>query len=244
MKKNDKTRTYSDSNKTSTYGDKNKTTTYGDKTSIYGDDKKLTKETVHNLTVGDNIVLNNKDYVILEIISESTGEAVIYKIEDNEQDIHALKLYYEFHNTQDEPNTEALERIKKIKDEDILNLIDFGTGINKYKGKYCFEISDFAFGHDLLYTDNLKEKYSPDFIIKEVIPQIFLGILKLHQNRIYHCDLKPQNIFFLDKEQIEIVIGDYGSAKTFNFDAAKSSNPQRYGNQAAHHIIFLKVGGS
>jgi len=227
MKKPDKnkTTTYSNGNKTNTYGDKNKTSTYGDKnkTSIYGDDKKLTRETVHHLKAGDNITLNNNKYNILEIISESTGEAVIYKIENKEQKIFALKLYFEFKDAENEPNTEALSRIKNIDDEDILNLIDFGTGINKYKGRYCFEISDFAYGFDLLSIKSIKEKYSLDFTIKEVIPQIFLGILKLHESRIYHCDLKPQNIFFLDKEQKEIVIGDYGSAKTFDFDAAKSS---------------------
>jgi len=154
MKKPDKnkTTTYSNGNKTNTYGDKNKTSTYGDKnkTSIYGDDKKLTRETVHHLKAGDNITLNNNKYNILEIISESTGEAVIYKIENKEQKIFALKLYFEFKDAENEPNTEALSRIKNIDDEDILNLIDFGTGINKYKGRYCFEISDFAYGFDLL----------------------------------------------------------------------------------------------
>ena len=204
------------SNKTQTYSDSNKT-------SIYGDSGKRTKKSVHNLKAGDNIVLNDIEYLIIEIISESTGEAVIYKIEDNTQNIFALKLYFEFHSPENEPNTEALSRINKIEDVDILNLIDFGTGINKYEGKYCFEISDFAHGFDLLSVESLKEKYSLDFIVKEVIPQIFKGILKLHQNRIYHCDLKPQNVFFLDKEQKEIVIGDYGSSKTFEFDAAKSS---------------------
>ncbi len=207
MKKHDKTKTYSDSNKTS----------------IYGDSEKLTKGTVHNLKAGDHIVLNNAEYTIIEIISESTGEAVIYKIEDAEQNIFALKLYYEFNSAENEPNTEALLRIKNIKDVDILRLYDFGTGINKYENKYCFEILDFAHGLDLLDVNNLKETYKPDFIIKEVIPQIFKGILKLHENRIYHCDLKPQNVFYLDKEQIEIVIGDYGSAKTFEFDAEKKS---------------------
>ncbi len=239
MKKHDKTKTYSDSNKTTTYGDS----------------EKRTKETVHNLKAGDNIILNNKEYKILEIISESTGEAVIYKIEsvtpkspkgdfaaatkkspsgdlgakqakanfNQKQKIYALKLYFEFKDAENEPNTEALSRIKNIKDIDILCLYDFGTGINKYKGKYCFEISDFAHGHDLLKVENLKEKYKPDFIEKELISQIFKGILRLHENRIYHCDLKPQNVFYLDKEQIEIVIGDYGSAKTFEFDAEKKS---------------------
>jgi serine/threonine protein kinase len=206
MKKSDKTQIYSDINKTSTYRDESRT-----------------KPSIHNLKPGDKLRLNDKEYTIIEIISESSGEAVIYKVEDSERKIYALKLYYEFHSVENEPNTEALSRIKNIKDVDILNLIDYGTGINKYKGKYCFEISDFAYGHDLLSIDNIKKKYSLNFIVSEVIPQIFTGILKLHENKIYHCDLKPQNVFYLDKEQKEIVIGDYGSAKTFDFDAAKSS---------------------
>ena len=207
MKKTDKTKIYSDN----------------DKTSVYGGEKKRTKESVHHLKPGDKLTLKGKEYKILEIISESSSEAVIYKVEDAEHQIFALKLYYEFHNPENEPNTEALKRIKNIVDEDILTLIDFGTGINKYKGKYCFEISDFAQGNDLLSVVDFKKKYTAQFIEKEVIPQIFDGIVKLHENRIYHCDLKPQNVFYLDKEQKEIVIGDYGSAKTFEFDAEKSS---------------------
>ena len=203
--------------------DKTKIYSGSDKTSIYGGDKKRTKESVHHLKPGDKLTLKGKEYKILEIISESSSEAVIYKVEDAEHQIFALKLYYEFHNPENEPNTEALKRIKNIVDEDILTLIDFGTGINKYKGKYCFEISDFAQGNDLLSVVDFKKKYTAQFIEKEVIPQIFDGIVKLHENRIYHCDLKPQNVFYLDKEQKEIVIGDYGSAKTFEFDAEKSS---------------------
>ncbi len=207
MKNPDKTEIYSNNSKTTTYGDS----------------KQGTKETVHKLNVGDDITLNKKDYKILEIISESTGEAVIYKIQDNKNKLYGLKLYFEFTDSEHEPNPEALARIKEIKDVDILRLYDYGTGVNKYQGKYCFEISDFALGYDLLSVKDLKTKYTPEFLEKEVVPQIFLGILKLHENRIYHCDLKPRNIFYLDKEQIEIVIGDYGSAKTFEFDAEKQS---------------------
>jgi len=207
MKESDKTKIYSANNKTTTYGDS----------------EKRTKESVHNLKAGDKLILNENEYQIIKIISESTGEAVIYKVEDTSKNIFALKLYYEFHHAEYEPNTEALSRIITIEDEDILKLFDFGTGINKYKGRYCFEISDFAFGFDLLSVESLEEKYSPDFITHEVIPQIFKGILRLHDNKIYHCDLKPQNVFYLDKEQKQIVIGDYGSSKTFEFDVAKSS---------------------
>jgi len=207
MKNSDKTQTYSDNNKTS----------------IYGSVEKRTKETVHELKPGDQINLNSTEYQIIEIISESTGEAVIYKVNDAEGKTFGLKLYYEFYHPEQEPNTEALERIETIDDKDILKLFDFGTGTNKYKAKYCFEILDFADGGDLLNIVNIREKYNPDFLEKEVIPQIFKGILRLHNNKIYHCDLKPQNVFYLDKEQVEIVIGDYGSAKTFDFDTEKKS---------------------
>ncbi len=205
--------------------DPDKTNIYSDddKTQIYGESGKQTKETIHHINLGDVITLNTKNYKILEIISESTGEAVIYKVEDENHDICALKLYYEFTFPEQEPNHEALQRIQSINDVDILNLHDFGTRTNKYKGKFCFEISDFAHGSDLLNVKDFKEKYNQEFITKEVIPQIFLGIMHLHQHRIYHCDLKPQNIFFLDEAQIDIVIGDYGSAKTFEFDAEKQS---------------------
>jgi formylglycine-generating enzyme required for sulfatase activity len=202
--------------KTQIYSNNNKTT-------VYQEAEKRTKPSVHNLHPGDKIVLNNKSYEILDIISENTGEAVIYKIKNKAENPFALKLYFEFKNPENEPNTEALERIKKIKDVDILRLHDFGTGTSKYKGKYCFEIADFANGSDLLSLKNIKEKYLSDFLIDEVVPQIFKGILTLHNNRIYHCDLKPQNVFYLDKQQLDIVIGDYGSAKTFEFDATKNS---------------------
>jgi len=205
--------------------DPDKTNTYSDdrKTIVYGDSGKLTKETVHHIKGGDFITLNNIEYKVLEIVSDSSGEAIIYKVENLHHEVYVLKLYYEFINTEQKPNHEALARIKPINDVDILDLHDFGTGINKFQGKFCFEISDFAHGSDLLNVEHFKSKYSPEFIIEEVVPQIFLGIEKLHQHRIYHCDLKPSNIFYLDEEQLDIVIGDYGSAKTFEFDAEKQS---------------------
>jgi sulfatase modifying factor 1 len=205
-----------DPDKTNIYSD-------NDKTNVYGRLEKRTKETIHEIKPGDRITLNNIEYLINEIISESTGEAVIYKIKDALENVLALKLYYEFYKPENEPNTEALERIKNINDEDILRLYDYGTGTKKYKGKFCFEILDFAEGFDLLSITSLHEKYTRNFIKKEVIPQIFKGIQRLHENKIYHCDLKPQNVFYLNKEQTEIVIGDYGSAKTFEFNAEKSS---------------------
>ncbi len=226
---NDITTTYGDSgkNKTETYGnsENQKTETYNSKqeeTAAYSDlQKKEFKSRIHGIGVGDKITLRSNEYVITGIISEGTGEAVIYKVEDKSNNAFALKLYFEFSNSKEEPNFETLKRIKNITDPDILKLHDFGVGADKYQGKYCFEICDFAEGGDLFSVKDFKEKFSPEFIEEHIVKEIFNGIKKLHDYKIYHCDLKPSNIFFKDLEQTNILIGDYGSAKAIDLETEK-----------------------
>ncbi|MDX2246883.1 MAG: protein kinase [Bacteroidia bacterium] len=179
--------------------------------------------TVHNLTPGSRIVLNNQPYNILRIISESSREAVIYEVRDAQNNPFVLKLYKAHKHAGEEPNTEALTRIQGINNPDILKLYDFGTGDKKYQQQYCFEISALARGGNLLDVQNFKQKYSVDFLEKIAIPEIFKGIQALHSRRIYHCDLKPQNIFFLNEEKTDLVIGDYGSSKTFEEESNRSA---------------------
>ena len=232
-----KTRPYADRNndasgKTTPYrNETGKTRAYKDEAGLAGktvgyesEKAELTDKTIaHNLGVGDAIELNDKEYKIAGIISGDglTGEAVIYKIMDSQGKPFALKLYYKFTNPKDEPNPEALTRIKKINDPDILNLVAFGTGANKYQGRFCYEISSFAKGANLLSVPDIRKKYTAGFLRSNVIPEIFKGIRALHDYKIYHCDLKPENVFYLDKDQTDLIIGDYGSAKTFEETSEK-----------------------
>lgn len=227
-----------DDNKTTTYGssDINKTETYGNsenqETTAYNTNQEATaayhdlqnkefKSKTHGIGVGDKLTLRDTKFTITGIISEGTGEAVIYKVENGSKQTFALKLYFEFSNSKEEPNFETLKRIKDIADPDILKLHDFGVGGDKYQGKYCYEISDFAEGGDLFAVANFKEKYTKDFIEKSIVPEILNGIRKLHEFKIYHCDLKPSNIFFKDRNQTDLLIGDYGSAKAYDLETIK-----------------------
>jgi serine/threonine protein kinase len=216
-----------DNDKTTTYGDseKNKTEAYNSKqeeTSAYSDSQnKEFKSGTHGIGVGDKLTLRSNEYVITTIISEGTGEAVIYKVEDKSKNAFALKLYFEFGNPKEEPNFETLKRIKDVTDPDILKLHDFGVGADKYQGRYCYEISDFAAGGDLFAVADFKAKYTKDFIEKSIVPEILHGIRKLHEFKIYHCDLKPSNIFFKDTKQTDLLIGDYGSAKAYDLETEK-----------------------
>lgn len=177
------------------------------------------KSRTHGLGEGDKLRLSEQDFTISEIISQGTGEAVIYKVQDEHNNTFAAKLYFEFSNPKEEPNEETLKRVKEIDDPDILKLHDFGVGLNKYLDKFCYEISDYAEGGDLFSVDDFRAKYTPQFIEKIIIPETFKGIKKFHSYKIYHCDLKPGNIFYLDQDQTNIVIGDYGSAKAYDLEA-------------------------
>lgn len=184
----DKTGIYgsSESDKTGLYSGNNNpqsTQAYGtssDGTMAYGDSPKTeSKSQTHGLGIGDTLKLRDKDFNITGIISEGTGEAVIYKVEDADKNVSVLKLYFEFSNTKEEPNFETLKRIKDISDPMILKLHDFGVGADKYQGKYCYEISEFAEGGDLLSVSDLKEKYTPDFLEQKLVPQVLRGIKKI-----------------------------------------------------------------
>ncbi len=181
------------------------------------------RTSAHQLGIGDKLELNSLKYEITGMISGEgkSGEAIIYKVKSENGAVYALKLYYEFDDEHLEPSADTLQRIRELKGRDILHLFDFGTGPNKYLDKFCFEISDFAEGGDLLFVENLKEKYSPQFLENVVIAGIHRGIKALHSEKIYHCDLKPQNVYFLDKTQTQVVIGDYGSAKSFEKSSEK-----------------------
>ncbi len=89
-------------------------------------------------------------------------------------------------------------------------------GKDKLYGQHCFELSDYAQGGNLMAVKNFKQHYTYEFIQTNVIKEIFNGLQQLHRSDIIHCDLKPPNIFYLDAAQTNLVIGDYGSARTRN----------------------------
>lgn len=188
---------------------------------VAGNDGKNSR--IHGLGPGDRIILHDRPYDITRIISQTSREAVIYQIRNTDGRTLALKLYKEHRSPAEEPNAEALRRIQLIDNKDILRLHSFGTGDKKYQQKYCFEICDFAHGGNLLQVDNFREWYSLSFVEQTLIPEIFRGMKALHAKEIYHCDLKPQNILYLDKNRTDLVIGDYGSSKTFEEQSGRSA---------------------
>jgi serine/threonine protein kinase/ankyrin repeat protein len=152
---------------------------------------------------GQVIQLRGEEYTIESLISENSGEAVIYKVTSDNKPL-VFKYY--------KPNCHLPERvIKKIQKnphDRIIKIIEFDFGRHDEQD---YEIMEYAEGGTL--DDYLKENGPIKDIekLKNIVGQITEGLKQLHnEHRIIYQDLKPENIYFRDKERTSVILADFG----------------------------------
>jgi len=150
---------------------------------------------------GQDIVLNGKDYHIENTISQNSGEAVIYLISANGKS-YVLKYYKLGLHYKDN----VLSAIKNNPNDKIIKLIEYGN-----RNSQDYEIMEFAQGGSI---DAFLKSNGPvrDAVkLKTFVGQINEGLFFLHNKlRMIYQDLKPDNIYFLDKEKSKLVLADFG----------------------------------
>ncbi len=148
------------------------------------------------------ITLKGKKYKLIKTISEDTGEAKIYLVEQ-ENAKFVLKLYYE----DIQPNDGLLKKLRGLHHEDIITIYDFGyyqpTG---YGFQRFYEIMEYAAGgtvEDILPIRNYTA-------IRQIVAETANALEFLHEKKIIHRDIKPGNLFYRDAEKTDVIIGDFG----------------------------------
>lgn len=144
--------------------------------------------------------LNGSVYRIVRVISESSGEAQIYEIENGGQH-YVLKLYY----PNCSPKKGLLEVVRNMDFEMIVKIFDYGT-VTLGTSVRTFEIMEYLEGGSL-------EEYPFDKDPESFRKIAFSGAAALyfcHRNGIIHKDIKPGNFFFRDREHRQLVLGDFG----------------------------------
>lgn len=141
---------------------------------------------------------NGKKYKLLSKISDSSTEAEIFLIK-NEDDKFVLKLYYPFVK----PKFEIVEKLSSLDHPDILKVIDSGF----FNGRF-FEILPYADQGSLADILPIKDKVQIKLIVKEVVNALQF----CHENGIIHRDIKPTNIFIKSKDSQNVLVGDFGIA--------------------------------
>lgn len=133
--------------------------------------------------------------VIRECRENSTGKIFMAKIipysQENKQEV--LKEY---------------EILKSLHNERVLALHEAYV-----TPRYLVLVAEYCTGKELLYSLIDRFRYSEDDVVGYLV-QILQGVEYLHNRRVLHLDLKPDNIMVTTLNAIKIV--DFGSAQSFN----------------------------
>lgn len=183
----------------------------------------------------DEFVLEGKKYKNEGILSDSSGEAIIFTVSRDSKK-YALKLYY--YDPEHRPNHAVLEKIKGLAGSGLLvNIISHGVWTNpaRPEEKLDYELMDFCEGGSLdgvLLTGDEKT-------LAQVAVRMASAIDFLSKHGILHRDIKPANFFYADKEKTQIVLADFGISvecepgKTVKIDEMRSpvyAAPEFYTN--------------
>ncbi|XP_068446545.1 striated muscle preferentially expressed protein kinase isoform X2 [Clinocottus analis] len=87
---------------------------------------------------------------------------------------------------------------------------------------YLVLVAEYCTGKELLYSLIDRFRYSEDDVVGYLV-QILQGVEYLHNRRVLHLDLKPDNIMVTNLNAVKIV--DFGSAQSFNPLSLKRSDP-------------------
>ena len=183
----------------------------------------------------DEFILEGKKYKNEGVLSDSSGEAIIFTV-SREKKKYALKLYY--YDLEHRPNHAVLEIIKGLAGSGLLvNIISHGVWTNpaRPEEKLDYELMDFCEGGSLegvLLTGDEKA-------LAEVAVRMASAIDFLSKHGILHRDIKPANFFYADKAKTQIVLADFGISveyepgKTVKIDEMRSpvyAAPEFYTN--------------
>lgn len=168
----------------------------------------LNIEEIQVSNTASDFVLKGKTYKNKRIISQNTGEAVIYLVEKDGQEL-VLKLY----NPNVKPKLNLLEIIKSIKLSSLVKIFDYGEYENSItKTRHVYELMEFLEGETLEHAGVREKNKKNADILRDIAIKAATALHTCHVNQIIHKDIKPGNFFFRDKQQKELVLGDFGIA--------------------------------
>ncbi|XP_057183024.1 serine/threonine-protein kinase Nek3-like [Triplophysa rosa] len=167
-----------------------------------------------NISAGVIKVLKKHGYTIKKELGRG-GSGIAILVEDTEGDPFVVKQM----NSRD---GEELDTVKK--EVEILKTLNFGyvvTYVDSFEDKEAgriYIVMEFCEGGDLskIMETQKKESFFEEKQILYWLVQICLALQYLHERRVLHRDIKPQNVFLTEDDYISL--GDFGCSKALERD--------------------------
>ena len=154
-----------------------------------------TIKTLNEIVKGDLV----NGYAVGDPISEKGGEAVIRLAEKGGKK-YVIKVFRSGHST----DKDMEDILVKLKSPNVMPILDRG----EYKGIH-YEILPFY--HNGTFGDLLGKEVSLDRLLT-FIRDVNEGLHAIHGKKVFHNDIKPENVFVSDDGK-SAVIGDFGISR-------------------------------
>ena len=164
----------------------------------------------------DSFVLKGISYRNVNILSDNSGEAQVFLVENNGEN-YVLKIYYPNFDV----NKKILQVIYTFGFEMIVKVFDYGKTYVDGKHRY-YELMEYLGGGTL--SDYRLNGDIDKF--RRIALQGAAALAYCHQSNILHKDVKPSNFFFRDKEHTELVLGDLGISSMLDEDGKAHKTSQ------------------
>ena len=157
---------------------------------------------------GDFFVLKGVNYRKVRCLSDNSGEAQVFLVEKDGEEL-VLKIYYPNFDV----NRKILQTVLNFEFEMIVKVFDYGKTYVEGKHRY-YELMEYLQGGSMA-------DYKLNGDIDKFRRIALMGAASLaycHECNLLHKDVKPSNFFFRDKEQTELVLGDFGISSILEKD--------------------------
>ncbi len=172
----------------------------------------------HGLSDTDNsfFKLKGVNYRNLECLSDNSGEAQVFLVENDEKP-YVLKVYYPNFDI----NKKMLQVIRSFDFEMIVKIYDFGKTYVDGKHRY-YELMEYMAGGTL---SNYRLDGNIDQF-RRIALQGAAALAYCHNYNILHKDIKPSNFFFRDSAHEQLVLGDFGISSMLENDGTSHRTSQ------------------
>jgi len=155
-----------------------------------------------------------KDYIILKKLGRGNFAVVRLLQRKADKKYFAAKIIKKQNLKPEELKTlhDEVKILKKLKHPNINALVEYLD--TKH---HLYMVLELLKGGELFESVVKKKRYT-EAEAANVIRQVARACQYMHQRGVIHRDLKPENLVYLDKENTQICVTDFGLAKFVNYE--------------------------